>query len=195
MKEFKHNNSILIAMPGMHDPFFSRTVIYLQEFNSDGAFGFILNRPDQRTLNEAISIEGIEIPEHITTWFGGPVDTGVGVILSAKRNSHGEICGLNVGTEKENVQDLVLFQKNLLADSLNKSSSIFCPYEHRFVIGYSGWGTAQLENEIKAGGWMQLEFDQDLCCNTPWSRMWDKAIDIFGINISALDISNQTYLN
>jgi putative transcriptional regulator len=195
MKDFKHNNSILIAMPGMQDPFFSRTVIYLQEYNSDGAFGFILNRPDQRTLNEAISIEGIEIPEHITTWFGGPVDTGVGVILSAKRNALGEICGINVGTERENVHELVVFQKNLLNETQNNPGSIFYPYEHRFVIGYSGWGSAQLDSEIKAGGWMQLEFDADLCCNTPWSNMWDKAIDRFGIDISALDVSSQSYLN
>ena len=71
MKEFKHNNSLLIAMPSMQDPLFERSVVYLQEFNRDGAYGFVLNKPDERALQEAVKIEGVEIPPHITTWYPG----------------------------------------------------------------------------------------------------------------------------
>ncbi|MCF7994191.1 MAG: YqgE/AlgH family protein, partial [Chromatiaceae bacterium] len=38
-------NHFLIAMPGLQDPNFSRTVTYVCEHSKEGAMGIVINRP------------------------------------------------------------------------------------------------------------------------------------------------------
>lgn len=44
------DGQFLIAMPGMFDANFARTVIFICAHSDDGAMGFILNRPQQLTF-------------------------------------------------------------------------------------------------------------------------------------------------
>ena len=61
---------LLIADPFLKDPNFLRTVVLLCEHQTEGSFGFVLNRPIQNTLDELIpELEGHPIP----VFDGGPV--------------------------------------------------------------------------------------------------------------------------
>lgn len=181
----------------MQDPYFARSVIYLEEFNEDGALGFILNKPQSTPLHEAVTIEGIEIPNHIPTWYGGPVDTSIGVILKKGIDPLTHKTKVEIGTTKQDIKELIKVQ-NAIVEQLNKDeegNSINDPFRQRFVVGYAGWGPEQLDREIKAGGWLLIPFDEDICFNTNWKNMWDKAMARLGVEASSLDPSLNPYLN
>ncbi len=48
------DGQFLIAMPGMFDTNFARTVIFVCAHSEDGAMGFILNRPQRLTFPDVL---------------------------------------------------------------------------------------------------------------------------------------------
>ncbi len=76
---------LLIAMPQMQDPRFSRSVVYMCAHTEDGAMGLVVNKlvenvtfPD---LLEQLNIETGTVEQEIRNHFGGPVETGRGFVL------------------------------------------------------------------------------------------------------------------
>lgn len=76
---------LLIGMPSMLDGNFIKTVLLLAEHNSEGAIGFILNRPSTVPLKSMLSLIDREVPSAIPAWYGGPVDTGTAIILHSRK--------------------------------------------------------------------------------------------------------------
>ena len=78
-------NHFLIAMPGMADPFFAKTVTYLCQHGPDGALGIIVNRPSDLTLGDIMGQMNIEVREAqvgaMPIYFGGPVQPERGFVL------------------------------------------------------------------------------------------------------------------
>jgi hypothetical protein len=74
---------LLYAMPGLPDPNFAQTVLLLLEHNSDGSLGVVLNRPTERSVDNALDVRagtsGIDL--HVS--WGGPVQPGA--VLSLVR--------------------------------------------------------------------------------------------------------------
>ncbi|MEK9755254.1 MAG: YqgE/AlgH family protein, partial [Rhodospirillaceae bacterium] len=72
------SGQLLVAMPGMTDPRFEKTVIYMCAHNADGAMGLVVNRPiESMTFPEML--EQLNIPagdddNAIRVLFGGPVE-------------------------------------------------------------------------------------------------------------------------
>jgi putative AlgH/UPF0301 family transcriptional regulator len=78
----------LIAMPALQDPIFRRSVVYICEYNEDGAMGIIINKP-----LENLQVEGIleklkitlkrapEIRLDKPVMLGGPLAEDRGFIL------------------------------------------------------------------------------------------------------------------
>ena len=83
------DGQFLLAMPGLDDSNFSRTVIYVCAHIDDGAIGFILNRSKSISFGELMvqlelikSDDLIELPasaSEVNVQCGGPVDPGKGV--------------------------------------------------------------------------------------------------------------------
>ena len=48
----------LIAMPGLEDKAFSRSVVYLCEHSERGALGLVINRPTERSLGAGEASQG-----------------------------------------------------------------------------------------------------------------------------------------
>ena len=76
---------MLIAMPGMGDPRFERTIVYLCAHSDQGAMGFVVNKSvdhiDFSDLLDHLNIEGLKINHMPTIHFGGPVDSERGFVL------------------------------------------------------------------------------------------------------------------
>jgi len=135
-------NRLLFAEPFMDDPYFKRSVVLLTEHNTDGALGFILNKPLDVKLNEVIK----DFPEFDAPVFmGGPVQTdtlffihtqGEFIAESVKINDHFSWSG-----NFEKLKELIVNQQ------------IF-PNEIKFFIGYSGWDYEQLNKEVKDESWL-----------------------------------------
>ena len=46
--------ALLVAAPGLLDPNFRRTVVYLIEHRDRGSLGVVLNRPSEVSLNDVL---------------------------------------------------------------------------------------------------------------------------------------------
>ncbi len=170
---------LLIAMPTMSDPRFAHAVVVLCAHSSDGTMGLIINRtlPDLTldTLiqhldlptgqaNSGLGMQGVglEGPVH----FGGPVETGRGFVLHSSDYASAD-------GSMQVADGLVLTaSREVLADMARGQG----PSRTLTALGYAGWGADQLEDEIRAGGWLLAELDQDLIFTIPNARKWDAAL-------------------
>lgn len=54
-------NHFLVAMPGMQDPYFKNSVVYICEHNEEGAMGLIINAPIDVTIGNILEQAEIDL--------------------------------------------------------------------------------------------------------------------------------------
>ncbi len=187
--------SLLIALPGLMDPQFVKSVVLLIQHNPDGALGFVLNRPMPLTLRDVVFQNRYQIPNHVPVWVGGPVGNTQGLVI---HNQGGDKAAtavdgdLRVSASEEAIDGLIQHVEDVKANGHKKGAVLF-PY--RFVIGYAGWGAKQLDGELKSGAWYQKPLDEKLIFDTPWQEIWSKAIDDLGFHPLDISPTVQSYMN
>lgn len=170
---------LLIAMPGMQDARFARTVVYICAHNEDGAMGLVVNRlvgaitfPD---LLRQMNIEPTELTEEIRIHFGGPVESGRGFVLhSCDYLQEGSL----------NVDGAVALTATV--DILRDIAAGLGPRNRLMALGYAGWGPGQLDFEIQANGWLHTEANENLVFGEDLDSKWERAIQTLGVDISNL---------
>ena len=166
---------LLIAMPGMRDPRFARTVVYMCAHSAEGAMGLVINRVLEsltfEELLEQLGIEGSVPPEAATVHFGGPVETGRGFVLHSADYRHDGTLAVD--------DDVSL---TATVDILRAIASGEGPRRHLLALGYAGWGPGQLDGEIRANGWLHVAADEALVFDTELDSKWDRAIANIGID-------------
>jgi putative transcriptional regulator len=178
-------NQFLIAMPGMTDPNFEGSVIYLFEHTERGAMGLVVNRPtevDLATLFEKVELN-LEISPLLDqpVYFGGPVQIERGFVLheptaeALYSSSLAVPGGLTMTTSK---------------DVLEAVAAGNGPSKFLMTLGYSGWGAGQLEEEITLNGWMNVPLSQqqmiEIIFNTPSSQRYERTMSHLGFDPSCL---------
>lgn len=171
---------LLIALPGMSDPRFERSVIYMCAHSASGAMGIIINKPIEG-LGFHELLNRIDLPVSDQTLdspvlFGGPVETGRGFVLHGGRYEGGEGT-LPISSE---------ISLTATIDILRAIAEGRGPERALFALGYAGWGPGQIESEIQANGWVHCESDTTLVFDTPIESRWSVALRTLGINISGL---------
>ncbi|MGH6932973.1 MAG: YqgE/AlgH family protein [Dongiaceae bacterium] len=170
---------LLIAMPQMRDPRFTRTVIYMCAHNTDGAMGLVVNRRvGSVTFDDLLKQLGIgpnRRSDEIRVHFGGPVETGRGFVLHSA----------------DYVQDGTLVVDNAVAltatlNILKDIASGSGPRRSLLALGYAGWGPGQLDAEIQANGWLSVTADEALVFDADLDRKWERAIGKIGIDFNML---------
>jgi putative transcriptional regulator len=158
---------ILISEPFLNDPNFKRTIILLTEHNEDGSVGFILNKPTDLKLNDAIE----DFPEFdAPIYFGGPVQLNtLQFVHRAGELVHrtGELIegsieispGLFWGGSFDMLRDLI-------------EAKAVQPEDFRFFIGYSGWGEGQLKEEMGINSWIVADAKIDEIFADEPDRLW-----------------------
>ena len=166
---------LLIAMPGMMDSRFARTVVYMCAHNEDGAMGLVINRlvgaitfPD---LLSQLEIDSTPLAEHIRVHFGGPVESGRGFVLHS-----GEYA--QEGTIQVNPQVALTATIDILKDMAVGQG----PQHLIMALGYAGWGPGQLDSEIQSNGWLHAEADETLVFDSDLDTKWERAIAKLGID-------------
>jgi putative transcriptional regulator len=172
-------NHFLIAMPGMADPFFARTVTYLCQHSPEGALGIIVNRPSELLLADVMEQMEIEVrvPEigQIPIYFGGPVQPERGFVLH-------EPVGAWSSTLR--VSDTIALTTS--RDILEAVSVGEGPKKLLVALGYAGWGQGQLEKEIVQNSWLNAPADQSIIFDQPPASRWKAAAELMGVDISLL---------
>ena len=171
--------TLLLSMPQMADPNFTRTVILLCRHNDEGAFGLVVNRPLVATGKIVVNLDPpVETERELEIWIGGPVEPQTSWMLvgeDREPTARGYICqGLYLSTSPERLSRLL--EPNP-------------PPRTRLIVGYAGWGPGQLEAELEESAWLLSEVSADLIFLTPHERMWETAIRRLGADPAALQTS------
>jgi len=166
---------LLIAMPGMRDERFAKSVIYMCAHSEEGAMGLVLNqRLDSLTFAELISqleLDEKHLSRDVPVHFGGPVESGRGFVLNTSDYQQ------DATLEVVNGVALTATVEILKAIAQGKG-----PQKSLLALGYAGWGPGQLDMEIRANGWLQVPSDSEIIFDIEPDTKWERAIQRLGID-------------
>jgi putative transcriptional regulator len=169
----------LIAMPGLDDEAFAKSVIYMCEHSDRGALGLVINKPSDINLQGLF--DKVELPlrrddlTHSPVFQGGPVQTERGFVLHE--------CMLP-GNESAYASTMTIpggLEMTTSKDVLEALSTGAGPRKVFVSLGYSAWGEGQLESEISDNSWLTVEADLSLIFDTPVEQRYDKALMLLGL--------------
>lgn len=166
---------LLVAMPNMPDQRFAKSVIYVCAHNEEGAMGLVVNKTmDDLTfpdLLEQLNILPTGYHKPIKVHFGGPVESGRGFVLHTP----------------DYMQEATMVVDDKVAltatvDILQAIADGRGPEQSLLALGYAGWGPGQLDEEIKANGWLHVDADPDLVFGLGPDEKWEQAMVKIGID-------------
>lgn len=170
---------LLVAMPGMTDPRFEKSVIYMCVHNADGAMGLIVNRLvgsiTFSELLEQLDIQSQGGLDPTPIHFGGPVETGRGFVL--------------------HTADFVEESTILMEDGVGLTATLDIlhaiaegggPSQHLLALGYAGWGPGQLDGELQRNAWLNVPADDAIVFGDDLEAKWERAIAKLGFDPALL---------
>ena len=167
---------LLIAMPGMGDPRFERSVIFMCSHGDDGALGLIVNKPTPAIsfpqLLDQLEIDAGPSSRQINVHFGGPVENGRGFVLHSNDYDANDST-LEVGAD---------FGMTATLDILEDIARGQGPGQAILALGYSGWGPGQLEDEIRDNGWLAVDSSPELVFASDDDGKWAAALSSIGVD-------------
>lgn len=170
---------LLLAMPQLADPNFSRSVVLMIEHSPQGSFGLVINHPSPIKASELL--DSLEMSWHgedsAVVWAGGPVSPSTGWVLHEPM----QVAQPGQGT-------IAITSSISLSTSPDRLRAIASqpPRNIRLLLGYSGWGPGQLESEMASGAWLHASAEPALVFDTPADDMWERALQSLGISPASL---------
>lgn len=207
---------LLIAMPSMEDPNFSRTVTLICEHSQDGAMGIIINQPTQIRVDELL---GSLVDSTANQNF--EIDNRADNELSNKNDNQKSSDPENDKDKQATIQNhspvfaggpvqidrgFILHDSDKQWESTHMIDNDLClttsedillaiadgkgPENALVALGYAGWGAGQLEEEISQNSWLTVPYEADIIFDTPIEKRWQSAATKIGVDLHL--ISNQT---
>ncbi|MFQ1004150.1 YqgE/AlgH family protein [Modestobacter sp. SSW1-42] len=137
--------SLLVALPGLTDPTFTGSVVYVLDHSDTGTIGVVLGRPSEVRIGDVLPgwSELAVAPEvfHV----GGPVEADTALCLATRRGSS----PLPADSGLRQVSGAVhLVDLDSDPDALDGEIGGL-----RVFAGYAGWSNGQLAAELAEGAW------------------------------------------
>ncbi len=178
---------VLVAMPGMVDQRFARSVIYLCAHSREGAMGIVVNQRAKRikfsdllvqleVINEQDVIRLPQRADVMQVLKGGPVETQRGFVL---HSSDYHVADTTMPIDKT-------VSLTATVDILRAIAQGAGPYQAVLALGYAGWSPGQLEKEIQQNGWLSCEADADLVFGADLDSKYGRAMRKIGIDPAML---------
>ena len=173
----------LIAMPGLEDESFARSVVYLCEHSERGALGLIINKPTDITLKGLFDKVDLSLRREDLTkepvFQGGPVQTERGFVLH-------EPMLMDKGETDESAYASTMtipggLEMTTSKDVLEALSTGAGPRRVLITLGYSSWGEGQLESELAENAWLTVADDLSVIFDTPVPERYDRALSLLGL--------------
>lgn len=139
---------LLVAAPGLKDPNFERSVVYMLSHDRDGAYGVILNRATDVPVADALSgaLFGAGLASEPAVVFeGGPVEPETAICLVR----------LAAGVTAPSVFESITGAVGTVDLSVNQGLDAVA--DMRVFAGYAGWDAPQLRDELAEGAWLVLD--------------------------------------
>ncbi|MEK9952231.1 MAG: YqgE/AlgH family protein [Curvibacter sp.] len=181
-------NHFLIAMPGLADETFAKSVVYLCEHSQRGALGLMINKPTDIKLQGLF--DKVELPlgradlKDAPVFHGGPVQTERGFVL------HEALLNMPAPQEGEDKPEPVYASTMMIPGGLEMTTSRDVlealstgagPSRVLVSLGYSAWAQGQLESEIGENSWLIVHADPAVIFETPVAQRYDKALSLLGL--------------
>ena len=159
---------ILISEPFLRDATFGRSVILLVDHTDEGSMGLVINKQLPLFLNDIIM--EFKYLDEIPLYKGGPIATDTLFYLHTLSDIPGSISiskGLYLNGDFDEIKKYIL-QGNKISESI------------RFFLGYSGWDSEQLNNEIRENTWLVSEEEKSYLMKNNIKDMWRTALEKLG---------------
>lgn len=174
-------NHFLIAMPGLDDALFGKSVVYICEHSARGALGLVINKPAD--INLTTLFGKVDLPLKRTdltdnpVFQGGPVQTERGFVLHEP---------IYVGEDKETLYASTMripggLEMTTSKDVLEALSSGAGPKKVLITLGYAQWGEGQLESELAENSWLTVDATRELIFDTPVELRYETAMGLLGL--------------
>ena len=174
----------LIAMPGLEDEVFGRSVVYMCEHSERGAMGLIINKPADMSMRQLF--DKVDLPLHRQdlidqqVLLGGPVHTERGFVL------HDPVLLEEPVQEGDSIYASTLtvaggLEMTTSRDVLEALASGAGPRRVLVTLGYASWGEGQLESELSENSWLTVPAHADIVFDTPLEQRYDKALELLGL--------------
>ena len=170
----------LIASPNISDPRFSKTLIYMISDSYEGSMGVIVNKPainiNPKDIFYNLKEYDLQKDQDYMVHYGGPVEFNKGFILHSNDYETGE--------------EKTLLKNNLVISSnqkiLEDLSSGKGPSKFLVLIGYSGWYSHQLAEELKQNSWLIADVSKKILFSNNYSLKWKSALKTVGLKEESL---------
>jgi len=168
----------LIAMPGLTDPIFSRSVTYICDHSEQGAMGIVINQPLDLTLGDVFEQLAIDYSAPLKSnpvLAGGPVNMQRGFVLHRDQGSWESTLRITSEVSLTASRDIVA--------AIAREEG---PAHAQFALGYAGWSAGQLEDEINANSWLIVPADTSIIFDTPVDQRWAATARQLGIDMNLI---------
>lgn len=176
-------NHFLIAMPGLQDQVFSRSVVYVCEHSERGALGLVINKPGVMDMKRLFA--KVELPlrrQDLTdapVFQGGPVQTERGFVLHEPLFTDAD-----KPTESVYASTMMIpggLEMTTSRDVLEALSTGAGPRKVLVSLGYAAWGEGQLESELSDNSWLTVAASKAVIFDTPVAQRYDRALLLLGL--------------
>ncbi|MBL8548002.1 MAG: YqgE/AlgH family protein [Hyphomonadaceae bacterium] len=171
---------LLVAMPGMSDPRFDKSVIMMCAHDAEHAMGVVVNRPkDDLMLSEVLGHLGLRPDERVSDRIvldGGPVRPDRGYVLHTEDFAAGDATqsvapGLRLTATR---------------DVLEAVAGDQAPASFVLALGCAGWSAGQLEDELRHNAWLVVDYNEAIVFDETHDDKWERAIKSLGFDPSQL---------
>jgi putative transcriptional regulator len=176
----------LIAMPGLEDGAFSRSVVYLCEHSERGALGLIINKPTDINLSNLFEKVDLSLRRADLTdapvFLGGPVQTERGFVLHEPVRAQDAMAEKDASAYASTMHITGgLLDMTTSRDVLEALSTGAGPRRVLVTLGYSSWAEGQLESELAENSWLTVAADLAVIFDTPVAERYDSALGLLGL--------------
>jgi putative transcriptional regulator len=170
--------TLLVAAPGLLDPNFRRTVVYIIEHRGEGTLGVVLNRPSNVSVQDVLPAWAPHTARPRSVFVGGPVDAKTALCLAAFRPGH----------DPATIDGVVAVRGPVALVDLDSDPAVLAPRLRglRVFAGYSGWNTGQLVNEIDRGDWILVPALPDDVLASTSGDLWGRVLRRQGMPLALL---------
>ena len=175
----------LIAMPGLMDESFSRSVVYMCEHSERGALGLIINKPSKMNMQSLFEKVELQLGRadlvELPVFQGGPVHTERGFVLHDPMSHIGSNAGQSEPAYASTLAIPGGLEMTTSKDVLEAWSTGAGPKRVLITLGYAAWAQGQLESELAENSWLTVEADNQVIFDTPIEHRYDSALALLGL--------------
>ncbi len=176
-------NHFLLAMPGLIDPNFSNSVVYICEHSEKGAMGLVINNQMDiplKAIFDQLQLNYHEESGDSRVFSGGPVQRDRGFILHKSCEQKWE------STVAISDEISLTASKDILTDIAAGNG----PENALITLGYSSWGAGQLEEELVQNSWLTVPADSAIIFSTDCGERAYAAASSIGIDLDRLSLDS-----